>query len=146
MATRYLAIDLGDKRTGLAIGDDVMRIASPVGVIEATTDALRLDRLAEAERHFTRAIALNPDLLPPHYGLGLILLGSDRHEQAAGHFRAVINLQPRFAEAHHQLGLALLRSGQKQSGLSSIQQALRLDPLNQAARKSLAAAMEGRTP
>jgi putative Holliday junction resolvase len=48
MATRYLAIDLGDKRTGLAVGDDVTGIASPVDVIEATTDALRLDAVAAA--------------------------------------------------------------------------------------------------
>lgn len=31
---RYLAIDLGDKRTGLAVGDDVTRLASPVDVLE----------------------------------------------------------------------------------------------------------------
>lgn len=31
---RYLAIDLGDKRTGLAVGDSVTRIATPVGVVE----------------------------------------------------------------------------------------------------------------
>lgn len=32
--TRYLAIDLGDKRTGLAVGDTVVGIASPVDLIE----------------------------------------------------------------------------------------------------------------
>jgi putative Holliday junction resolvase len=31
---RYLAIDLGDKRTGLALGDASTGIASPVGLIE----------------------------------------------------------------------------------------------------------------
>lgn len=31
---RLLAIDLGDKRTGLAVGDVVTRIVSPVGVLE----------------------------------------------------------------------------------------------------------------
>ena len=31
---RYLCIDLGDKRTGIAIGDDLMRLASPVELIE----------------------------------------------------------------------------------------------------------------
>ena len=35
LAVRYLAIDLGDKRTGLAVGDDETRIATPVGVIAA---------------------------------------------------------------------------------------------------------------
>lgn len=31
---RYLAIDLGDKRTGLAVGDDETRIATPLDVLE----------------------------------------------------------------------------------------------------------------
>lgn len=31
---RYLAIDLGDQRTGLAVGDSVTRLAGPVGVLE----------------------------------------------------------------------------------------------------------------
>lgn len=31
---RYLCIDLGDKRTGLAVADSAMRIASPLDVIE----------------------------------------------------------------------------------------------------------------
>lgn len=33
---RYLAIDLGDKRTGLAVGDDVTRQAGPVDVIHTS--------------------------------------------------------------------------------------------------------------
>ncbi|MEX0885504.1 MAG: Holliday junction resolvase RuvX [Phycisphaeraceae bacterium] len=44
---RYLAIDLGQKRTGLAVGDDVTRVASPAGVIE-TADAD--ERLRQIER------------------------------------------------------------------------------------------------
>jgi len=31
---RYLALDLGDKRTGVATGDSITRVAAPVGVIE----------------------------------------------------------------------------------------------------------------
>lgn len=31
---RYLAIDLGDKRTGLAVGDNITGLASPAGTIE----------------------------------------------------------------------------------------------------------------
>lgn len=31
---RYLCIDLGDKRTGIAVGDDVTRLASPIEVLE----------------------------------------------------------------------------------------------------------------
>jgi len=47
---RYLAIDLGDKRTGLAVGDDVTRIVSPVAVLHVpcSPDPERL--LREIER------------------------------------------------------------------------------------------------
>lgn len=31
---RYLSIDLGDRRTGLAVGDRVLKLASPVDVLE----------------------------------------------------------------------------------------------------------------
>ncbi|MEL7473721.1 MAG: Holliday junction resolvase RuvX [Planctomycetota bacterium] len=31
---RYLCVDLGDKRTGLALGDDETGLVSPVGVVE----------------------------------------------------------------------------------------------------------------
>lgn len=36
---RYLAIDLGDRRTGLALGDDETRIASPVALIDTPISA-----------------------------------------------------------------------------------------------------------
>lgn len=51
---RYLAIDLGDKRTGLAVGDDEVRIASPLAVIERPVspgDALLDDLRREIESH-----------------------------------------------------------------------------------------------
>ncbi len=52
---RFLALDLGDKRTGLALGDDETRLASPYKLIEhpmAPGDALlsALVRVIEQER------------------------------------------------------------------------------------------------
>lgn len=44
---RYLAIDLGGKRTGLAVGDDDSGIVSPLGVIEAKADAQRFEAIAK---------------------------------------------------------------------------------------------------
>ena len=43
---RYLAFDLGDKRTGLAIGDDETGIVSPVATVECSMDGSLLDRLS----------------------------------------------------------------------------------------------------
>lgn len=42
---RYLALDLGSARTGLAVGDDEVRIASPLRVVELPLDPP--DRLLE---------------------------------------------------------------------------------------------------
>ena len=56
---RYLAIDLGDKRTGLAAGDDVTGVVGPLSVItmprgEALVDAV----LKEIEAHNPDAIVI----------------------------------------------------------------------------------------
>ncbi len=45
---RYLAIDYGARRTGLAIGDDLTRQAGPVGAIEATQPAELLRGIRDA--------------------------------------------------------------------------------------------------
>ncbi|UCG55846.1 MAG: Holliday junction resolvase RuvX [Phycisphaerales bacterium] len=47
---RYLAIDHGTKRTGLAICDSAETIASPLGVIEGQAEALkRIAQVVESE-------------------------------------------------------------------------------------------------
>jgi putative Holliday junction resolvase len=60
---RYLAIDLGDVRTGIASGDDVLRLATPVKVIEASGDALWRALDAVVKEHGPDAIVIG---LPLH--------------------------------------------------------------------------------
>ena len=45
---RYLSIDLGDKRTGLAAGDDVTCMALPIDVLEIPIDRRNGDELLDA--------------------------------------------------------------------------------------------------
>ncbi|GAB4197924.1 MAG: Holliday junction resolvase RuvX [Phycisphaeraceae bacterium] len=45
---RYLSIDLGDKRTGLAVGDDITRIVSPLQVIHTADPRERMNAIARA--------------------------------------------------------------------------------------------------
>lgn len=47
---RYLAIDLGGKRTGLAVGDDLTRIATPIEVLEIPPGPRLVDAVGEAIR------------------------------------------------------------------------------------------------
>lgn len=56
---RYMAIDLGGKRTGIAVGDDVTGLASPVDVITTTSEHERLNQLARLiDEHGPHALVL----------------------------------------------------------------------------------------
>lgn len=58
---RYLCIDLGDKRTGLAVGDSITRIASPLSVIEtAITAGDGAVLLADVVKAVTEQIGSSP--------------------------------------------------------------------------------------
>ena len=58
-AMRYLAIDLGDKRTGLAMGDDLTRQAGPVDVIHASDPGQLLRAIRAAiEEHGPDALVV----------------------------------------------------------------------------------------
>ncbi|MDX2016670.1 MAG: Holliday junction resolvase RuvX [Planctomycetota bacterium] len=58
---RYLAIDLGDKRTGLALGDDQTRLVTPLDVLEVPISA---DEGQQLLRALTRAIDVHVGLSP----------------------------------------------------------------------------------
>jgi putative Holliday junction resolvase len=45
---RFLAVDLGDKRTGLATGDDELKISHPVCVLEIPIGTLLINAIANA--------------------------------------------------------------------------------------------------
>jgi len=61
---RFLAIDPGDKRTGLAVGDDEVEIVTPVGVIEPSDPENLLRGVREAiEEHGPDALVIG---LPLH--------------------------------------------------------------------------------
>lgn len=60
---RYLAIDLGEKRTGLAVGDDGTGIASPVGVINTAGQDERIRQVGLAiDEHGPDALVLGVPL------------------------------------------------------------------------------------
>lgn len=44
---RYLCFDLGDKRTGVAVGDAILRMASPVTLIDTPIDVRQGDALLD---------------------------------------------------------------------------------------------------
>lgn len=77
---RFLAIDLGDKRTGLALGDAITRVVSPLGVLEIPRGAALLDALAKAIAEHLGAFRKNADPLRTGglvFGLPLNMDGSE---------------------------------------------------------------------
>jgi tetratricopeptide (TPR) repeat protein len=99
-----------------------------------------------AEEHFVRAVQLKPNLLQPHFGLGLLYLDARQLNKAAEHLQATIQLQPDFAEGYHRLGITLLRLGHRKEGVSRLRQAVSIDPGNLAARENLQKTLAGQTP
>lgn len=67
---RYLGIDLGDRRTGLALGDDQLRLAIPAAVLEIPVDRQAGEALLAA---LQRAISehLGPAVAPGELVIGL---------------------------------------------------------------------------
>jgi tetratricopeptide (TPR) repeat protein len=74
----------------------------------------RLDRLAEAARHYRLALEADPRMSNAqraHHKLGLILLGRGELNEARGHFARAVQLDPSMTDAHGNLGLVALRQG-----------------------------------
>lgn len=75
---RYLALDIGDKRTGLATGDSFTRVAAPAGVIEVSRAAGEGEDLIRAiERAVARELGEDPTSGEVVVGLPLNMDGSE---------------------------------------------------------------------
>ena len=89
---RYLCIDLGDKRTGLAVGDDITDIVTPLEVVTATTEEQRLTAVGNAITEHE----------PGELVLGLPLNMDDTEGPAAKKTRAFASLlEKRFSLTVH---------------------------------------------
>ncbi len=128
MSIRYLAIDPGDRRTGLATGDGELRIASPLQTVEATTPALRFERLVEAIR------AQAPDVLV--LGLPLNMDGSEGKPAASVRALGASLAETTGLPVHFQderLTSELANTRMERSGLTHRQKKQRRDALAAAA-------------
>ena len=55
----YLAIDLGDKRTGIAVGDDILKLVHPITVLQIPIGDLLLDAILKLiEEHGAHELVL----------------------------------------------------------------------------------------
>src|SRR4030095_15999030 len=64
---------------------------------------------ARAVAPLRKAIALQPEMMLAHYGLGVDLSGTGELETAAGHFEVVATRMPKWADARYSLGSVYAR-------------------------------------
>jgi putative Holliday junction resolvase len=124
----YLAIDLGDKRTGVAVGDDQSRIVTPLQVVVTASGPERLRRLCRLiQEHGPDAVVL---------GLPLNMDGSAG--PAAAKARAVGQT------LHRQTGVRLIEVDERLTSAAADEQMARIGLTHgqkKARRDALAAAV-----
>ena len=60
-----------------------------------------------AERHYSRAIAIDPEEGDAHNNLGVLLENKEDYDGAEQHFRRAIAIDPEEGDAHYNLGVLL---------------------------------------
>ncbi|QYD68005.1 tetratricopeptide repeat protein [Paraburkholderia edwinii] len=99
--------------------------------------AQNLERLADAEQFWQRAIEDKPDYAEPHCNLGSLFKRLDRLPDAEASFRAAIACRADYVEAHYNLGLLLHRAGRPRDAEAAYRKAIELRPNLAAAHNNL---------
>jgi tetratricopeptide (TPR) repeat protein len=82
---------------------------------------------AEAERHLSRAIELNPSYPTAYHWYSLVLSATARHEQAVENIKNAIRLEPRSAIIHTAASLIYYHAGNFPDALIQANEALVID-------------------
>lgn len=83
---------------------------------------------AEAEAHYRRAAAANPDFFLPRLNLGALEARAGRLEVAAGWYSEAVDLEPESPSAWTGLGAARLAQGRLAEARVALERSLALDP------------------
>jgi tetratricopeptide (TPR) repeat protein len=129
------------------LGDAHMRSGDAVGAVEALRTAIRLkpgssqahNNLAnillqesgdftQAEYHFKRSLALDPQNSSVHYNYGRALAAKGRLEQGRAEFEAALRLDPNLAEAAASLGVLLAMKGELDLAIEQYRHAIQVKP------------------
>ena len=97
----------------------------------------RPDDLAEAERHFLAARAINPDHPEVHYNLANLLRRLGRADEAIASYRRAVALNPQFAQAWNNLGATYASREDWPGAVESFARAVEADPSYAEARNNL---------
>jgi TolB-like protein/Flp pilus assembly protein TadD len=100
-------------------------------------------RWAEGERHFQRALAVDPSYTTALMWYGLLLENMGRQEENLATRRKAVELDPVGLGANTGFGLALIVSGRFDESVGVVRKVLELDPDFNQARSTLALAYQG---
>jgi Flp pilus assembly protein TadD len=108
------------------------------------TIMLAQGRDGEAEQHFRRAAALEPDRAVSRNALGVALARQGRDREAEAEFREAARLSPRLVDAPANLGVLYARQARFEDAIASLRQALTLDGRRPGVRAELGRALRSR--
>jgi tetratricopeptide (TPR) repeat protein len=98
--------------------------------------------LAEAVRHFRRALAIKPDLADAETHLGIALFQLGELAEATGHLRRAVDLNPESVEARTSLGVALFKQGDPVEAAKHLRHAVATEPGSALAQFNLGLVLE----
>ncbi len=96
----------------------------------------------KAIEFYQKVLAINPDYVEAHNGLGVIYSTQGQHQLALEHFQKAIRIAPSATYLYNNLGYAHLIQGQNSEAVAAFQEAINFDPDNHKARQNLAMAQK----
>jgi protein O-mannosyl-transferase len=89
---------------------------------------LNLGKTADAIKHLSEALRINPRFAEAHNNLGRALDMQGATAEAISHYHEALRLKPRLPTAHNNLGVALAKQGAIAESISRYREALQLNP------------------
>ena len=112
-------------RSGPA-GTATSRASTSSSTTPADPPPPRADHLAEAERHYRRALEIDPDFTNARQNLAELFRQQHRYEEAIGMYREVLAAEPDSPLAHAGLGVALYSLQRHEEAVASMERAVSL--------------------
>ncbi len=103
-------------------------MSDPAALLNKGLELKTLNRLDEAMACFQQALALNPQLAPAHFQLGLIYSIQGRFADAIASQLRALTIDPSNFEAHNNQGYSHLSLGNLAEAIASFQRAIALKP------------------
>ncbi|HWQ91636.1 MAG TPA: tetratricopeptide repeat protein, partial [Clostridia bacterium] len=100
----------------------------PSGALQIGVFCLDRGEVAEARRHFSRALAWDTNSAPIHHAMAVALSMEGKPNEAVASLRVACRLAPGDPEYQYKLGLALNECGKMTEAMSALEQAVKIEP------------------